>query len=327
MINRSVWLVSLTVILIISGALFCVFVNGDTITPYNNQDMMPVIKEGIKNNVSAVKNGRGGIIVNTCVAEEDSGNVLEIETRYKTAFAETNFMFSTDERVVRNDTSPGRDMKMLPFGSGYTEAKEFSYDGNSLSIYDASKHRLHIRDSRTCGSEMNKCRLDTSFIGPLVVRLQNALDSKDGSARIVGREIVDGDECFIIEIESKQTLSAGSECVNDDLYWVNPSKGFTLPKIEYWGQGGVYKEKTLLSEIRTQVRDYGKNIWGPEKIKYTEYRIGNNTGKLYKELEKTIVYQSDYVINSDVEPMDLKIKAPSGTRVHDEIADMEYTLP
>jgi hypothetical protein len=110
------------------------------------------------------------------------------------------------------------------------------------------------------------------------------------------------------------------------LFWVDPNKGFTIPRVCCYREGGRYKKRTLYEEVKTELKEHEYGVWYPIKIIYDSYNVGED-GIPQKDRTATIEYDMDYVVNAPVNDNELVIDLPSGTRVYDETLDMSYKIP
>jgi hypothetical protein len=144
------------------------------------------------------------------------------------------------------------------------------------------------------------------------------------SVKVAGRETIAGDECIMVDVVTTMHVPklVGGTITQTARKWVNPQKGYTIVKEQAWSEGSVYGAKTLLAEINTTVRQYETGVWGPEEVTYQQYDLkGEVTQKM------VITYDSAFKLNVPISDGDLTLTLPSGTEVHNELIDAEYTVP
>jgi hypothetical protein len=124
----------------------------------------------------------------------------------------------------------------------------------------------------------------------------------DGSVRIVGREVLDGRECVVLEMTSP---------ISRMRVWVDVERGYAVP-------GGAI----LLREEVVESRQYGEGLWGPAKFTRVEYRPD---GTVEKKVYGT--YDPEFKINVPISENDLRPTLPSGTKVCDGPEGPSYTVP
>lgn len=148
------------------------------------------------------------------------------------------------------------------------------------------------------------------------------------SPRIVGREDVGGDSCIVVEIVwIKPADASHSSLTNTHQFWVAPDKGFTVPRIRVWQEGGLFWEKTLVAATDVDMRQYPGGVWGPAKVTADEYGISQATGSVYHQMHKVITYDPGFQFGLSVANEELQLTLPSGTKVYDQLMDANYTMP
>ncbi|NIN70108.1 MAG: hypothetical protein GTO63_36590, partial [Anaerolineae bacterium] len=73
-----------------------------------------------------------------------------------------------------------------------------------------------------------------------------------------GRQVVDGEECVVVEVAYVHTAEEGGEISLNDTFWISPRMGFATLKMETRCYGGKYGDEGMLSaEVTTQTREWG----------------------------------------------------------------------
>lgn len=141
-----------------------------------------------------------------------------------------------------------------------------------------------------------------------------------GSARIVGREVLDGRECVVLEMTSP---------ISRMRVWVDVGRGYAVPKYRAWYVRtvpylgwAIPGGSILLREEVVESRQYGEGLWGPAKFTRVEYRPD---GTIEKKVYGT--YDPEFKINVPISEDDLRPTLPSGTKVYDDPEGPSYTVP
>lgn len=135
----------------------------------------------------------------------------------------------------------------------------------------------------------------------------------------VGREVLNGDECLLIEDQWPSCPEPGARFWLRRT-WLNVAKGFAAPRVQQWAvQGG---SRVLCREARCTLRDYGDGLWGPDV--YTETDFGAD-GSMTKTV--TVVYDAAFSMNQDIDESTFTLKLPRGIAAYDERSRALYTVP
>lgn len=132
---------------------------------------------------------------------------------------------------------------------------------------------------------------------------------KKGKTRLVGKEIIDGEINYVLEIESPSTIQK---------IYVIPSKGYRVKKI--LGSAG---RNTWLDEV-TEFKDYGEGIWFPVKsheVQWTETDKGEK-----QQLQESWIEVKSLSLNVKIPDSVFKIELPPGTMVNDVNVGISYQL-
>jgi hypothetical protein len=151
-----------------------------------------------------------------------------------------------------------------------------------------------------------------------------ALPSVDGhadeSVRIVGREMLDGRECVVLEMTGP---------ISRMRVWVDVERGYAVPKYRAWYVRtvpylgwAIPGGSILLREEVAESRQYGEGLWGPAKFTRVEYRPD---GTIEKKVYGT--YDPEFKINVPIPEENLKLALPSGTQVFDHTERSCKALP
>ncbi len=297
----------------------------------NDEDVLAALSEGCANAVSAIRSGSGPLTVYFWMKRVD-GVVLETEARNDLKFEGDRFLLREEVEYLTVDPTPGKDPSEAPPPTMRNTTS--SYDLEKVTIlqqYDSLPARATICDP-TLGKGRNQIGLYKTFVGVvghgvdyLVPRLEDLPPTVEvTSAKIVGRETINGDECIVVDVVRATHLPEpdNDTIIQTDRKWVNIDKGYTTVRVRSWMEGNVYSVKTLMSEANTTVRQYGDGMWGPDTYTLQAY---HPEGEVRQEL--VITYDPDFELNVPVSDSELSLTLPSGTEVHNELIDAHYTVP
>lgn len=305
-----------------------------------DDDALQLIVTGTREAVYAIKSGKGNLTEHQWAWRSD-GSAVEAETEYTVAFSGSAFKLVAHRTYIKNEPQVGlsEERKKLLFEPGEARDFAFAFDGQTAMLYEPSSELTGravkgSKDSQTLvGNQLRSLSRLVSLNGHGFYAIDAPMpdssvqDLSDSGPVIKGREVLDGDECVIVERVQKFKLTDGEQAVRTFLYWVNPSKGYSIPKAQRWIEGGIYKEKTLIREELTAFRMYQGGLWGPARWTMTQYTLDTSSGKARKSHQIDIKYSSDFQLNPSLTQADLTLTLPSGTKVYDEDIDAQYTVP
>jgi beta-lactamase regulating signal transducer with metallopeptidase domain/protocatechuate 3,4-dioxygenase beta subunit len=144
------------------------------------------------------------------------------------------------------------------------------------------------------------------------------------SREIVGREVLDGRDCIVVEytFPIPENMAGAYMKVTQ---WIDVDRGFAVPKSLAWYASGSEADPILLQEQVVELKQYGNELWVPAKFTRVVYRPDGT-------FEKRIIgtYDPDFQINVPISEDDLRLTLPSGMRVYDNregAPDEPYTTP
>ncbi len=334
--KRKYVILGLLVLVIVTGICFYF------LRPYNaaliedpDQSQLPMILQGSQNAARSIKSGSGKVVVHRSLWQE-SGQRIETETTYTVAYADGRFKVNVEEKYLANDlpVPAGEATKSIKPGS--TKSRLMYYDGEKLTLYWPDKRSAVIADSTTASGGLIAQTIAELGLGmngiygngvfDLTLTSATRADFAEIQRRIIGRQVIDGDECHVLEIAEQGKLSTGATATYTRLFWVNPARGYTVPRSQVWAEGGTFPQKTLISEVNTEVRDYGGGVWAPKKVVVEEYRLRSDRTRTYREMLTTKTINTTYTVNAPTDARDLEISLPKGTIVYDEIRDARYIV-
>ncbi len=297
----------------------------------NDEDMLTSLKEGCANAVSSIRSGRGQLTVYFWTKRGDGG-ILETEAKDDLQFDGERFLLRENVKYLTNDPVLGKDPSEPPPPTMRTTTS--SYDLEKVTIldqYESVVARATICDPtlRAGTNQLNVYKTFARMVGHGVDYLIPRQEDLPRiivvtSANIAGRETINGDECVMVDVVMTLKLPEPKmdTIISTVRKWVDTDKGYTIVRTRTWMEGNVYTVKTLTAESTTTVRQYGDGVWGPDTYTLQEYNL---KGELRHKL--VITYDPAFELNVPVSDSDLSLTLPSGTKVHNELIDSEYTVP
>lgn len=294
--------------------------------------LLAIVRQGMDETVSSIKSGKGTITV-TDWQKNENGSVVQTETEYEVAFRGDQYRLSVQTRLLQND--PARDAATgQPVEVGTLSLSEAAYDGETLTWYFPVRGEAVVGDLASGETKNHHTRyiVDVSLVGHGLSRLARPQElpsfiTETAGPRVVAREMLNGDECVVIEYLDTYNMPNGRRQTNTRWLWVNPSRSYTIPLVRNWMEGDGFPSKTLTTEVNTEVRQYADGIWVPSRVSVEYFQRNPDTGQSERSRVKTRVYDPDFRLNVPVSEADLALALPSGTEVHDEIRDARYTVP
>ena len=287
-----------------------------------DNDLLLLVQEGCKNAVSSITSGKGTVTVESW-RHADDGRLLETKSTYEVAFAGSKCRVSTKMLYVRNEPADGsspEDTKLL-IPPGTILQTDLAYDGQKIQVLKPTSKTAIVGNTETlaAGAAYRMYRREAAV-------LDHGIGLVPLTAEIVGREIVDGDECIVLEAVRTHSLPDGQSAKSLHRCWVNPTKGFTMPRFRAFVQGDELEASVLVDEFVTTFRQYGDDVWGPSRFTHNVYRP-SKTGEIRKSMSIVVTYDPEFQLNVPISESALKLTLPSGTGVHDELIDAIYTVP
>lgn len=295
----------------------------------NDEDVLAALSEGCANAVSSIRSGNGHATTYFWTKGGDGG-VLETEAKNDLKFDGDRFLLREEVKYLTVDPTPGKEPSEAPPPTMRNTTS--SYDLEKVTIldqYDTDSPTATICDP-TGDRGRNQLNLYKVFarvvghgVGYLVPRPEDLPPIIEvTSAKIVGRETINGDECIVVDVVMTMHLPEKDPIISTVRKWVNLDKGYTIVRTRTWHEGNVYSAKTLTSESSTTVRQYGDGVWGPDTYTSQNYDL---EGAVRHKL--VITYDPAFKLNVPVSDSELSLTLPSGTEVHNELIDAKYTVP
>lgn len=284
------------------------------------------IAQGCEKAASSIKTGRVNVTVRT-VGQSDDGSIREIEKVCFVVFDGDKCLVSARQTLLRND--PARDAtesaKAAMEQPGKVTQWKASFDGSRATAFDVDHQVAYIGDPDPKGNAAIYHWLYLSDAGVLDkgvmrFRIPKAPDQR-AALRVDRRESIASSECFVVQY-TFPTAQGNRKIKATDYLWIDPNKGYTIPRRELWGEGEGLPGKILVQSSETEMRLYRGGVWGPAKHTYV---VRSPTG--VQEFRRETTYSPKFCLNAVVRPDDLQLNLPSGTEVQNETSGEDYTVP
>lgn len=295
------------------------------------EDLLQIIMQGRREAVKSIQSGKGIVQVRTFRQRNGDGiDVVDTDAKYDVVFFGNKFKYVAETSFNRNESGGSR--QIGPYVPGITFTRAASYDGTKAVAYDASGKSAVIStqtgEPQKFANLLNFARprqgiLDVDNVDNMFS--PNAIEKR--GLRVVRREVLDGDECVVLQISWVTVQSDDARVSFSWDFWVSAGKGFTIPKSQITASGGKFGTGTVMDEWNTEVRDQGDDRWVPVKHTETHYSLGPSSMKPALHWQKTVTFDRDFQFNVPVGEDDLMLTLPSGTEVRDEVLNAEYTVP
>ena len=254
-----------------------------------------------------------------------TGELLETETVYDVASAGEKFKASVTTTYLTNEwASAGFN------APGTAHREELAYDGEKVTSYDPNRNWAEISGlDSDAGRQLRGLKAVVMSPGHGVPRLEQVKlppGYEWNERRVLGREVVDGEECIAYESSHTAPGSDGAEVTYYNVMWLSPQREFTLSKSEHGIRGGRYGEGFVLAQGEVETRQYADGLWGVREVRMEEHRL-DDSGKRYRNRYAVTTLADDYRLNGPVSEEMLTIQLPSGTKVYNTLIDAGYTVP
>jgi len=298
-------------------------------TAENANDLMATVLLGCRSAASAVSTSVGKVHLHEWYWRSN-GELLETEAVYSVASSGDRFKVAAEVTYLRNDlTMPGSDPGLRAIPPQTVVKQELSYDGERVISYTPAQNRAVIADTdSSVGRDLRQIRLKVLSPGLGVPTLAAASPLPDYTRTgpyVLRREVVDGEECIVVEFVDARPDARGGEVKFYSTSWINPQRGFTLSRGESRAQGGPYGEGTLLAQAEVETRQCGGGLWGISEVEREQYAL-DSSGRRYLQSRTITTFDPGYRLNAPVTKDMLTVKLPPGTKVHNELLDEQYTV-
>ncbi len=328
---RKYALIGAGVMLVVAGCLIAAIGLASGLQPVGAEeaeDVLAAVRLGCETTTARVSTSAGVVTVHEW-NWRSNGELLETETLYTVASEGERFKAAVDTRYIRNEwTPPDPDLRVN--APGTVQRQEIAYDGEKITSYEPDRNRAEISGLDSDGGRLLRTvKLMALSPGHAVPRLPTSSPSPEGVNRgphVVARDILNGDECIVVESVRTATAADGTQQEYYSRFWVMPQKGFSVARSETEARGGMFGEGTLLSQAEIDTREYADALWGISEVRHEEYRL-QDSGRPYLKSRTITAFADEYQLNGPVTKEMLTIDLPSGTKVYNELIDAEYTVP
>ncbi|MBI2842082.1 MAG: hypothetical protein HYX78_01640 [Armatimonadetes bacterium] len=305
-------------------------------------DLLSTTIDGCRNAVRLVQSGKGKVTARRWLDKNHAGDtpaVVETESRYVLAFRGDKYKLTEEVEFIRNN--PTQQELLASKDNGITKSPliqpgdkrnhVISFDGEVVTFFHKEEGYAFIdKPTSQRPSVANVHHEDyaeiVSPVGRGLMEIDKCFEATHPNStglEFVGREVVDGDKCIVVQVKTTFPFPDGKPMTNTRKFWVNPDKGYTIVKDHvYQDQPKAY----LAQEVVTQAREYVDGVWGPTTSVLTQYTIDGD-GNRKKVRSQTVTYDPTFQLNISVSDQDLSQTLPSGTRVTNHLQDALYTVP
>ena len=251
------WIVAL---LVIAAVGLPTFAGLPTAKAESARDLLARVTEARAKALAAVKSGKGSLtLCERFVRPNDTPRERESTTPGTAAFSGEKFA--------------------ITLRRGAEGKEEAIYDGATLRWTGLGYRHADDLDAR---SEMARTmvfhyRRFFDLVGQVYPDLEKVLLYHKGTPRVVGRETIDGSECVIVESVHVFPQKDGRKHVDTRRLWIDPARGYAVPKLQVWSEGREFKQKAILSQTNARLSEYD-GIWGAARYVHEEYRADPKTG-------------------------------------------------
>jgi hypothetical protein len=296
------------------------------------EDLLAAVQLGCETAASRVSTSSGQVTVHKWYWRSN-GELIETDSVYTVASTEERFKAVADVTYVTNEaTVPESQPGQQPVAPGTVLKEELAYDGERIVSYKPAEQRATMAglDSRA-GGDLTMMKVTVMSPGhgvptSLVTAPYLPPRYTRTGPHVVGREVVNGDECIVVEFVDTRTDADGAEVAYDSRLWINPQRGFTTFKSESSARGGVFGEEALLADMEMETREYADDLWGISRVQQEQYAL-DDSGRRYLQLRTITTFAADYALNAPVTDDMLTVTLPSGTKVYNELLDASYVVP
>lgn len=291
-------------------------------TSAEDADLLPAMIQGCKDAVNAVKTGKGTVEVHAILYRYESGmqKALETQETYTVAFERAKYRVSGEILYLKNELGEAGHV----YADGTKLAVNLACDGENLMSFEPSLGTgtvgpLTLPEVR---AKQGSLAVEATLLFPPNDMGRGAIGYgiqridlyplyegvTDKGLKIARRERLDGHECIVVERVVEVSRPDG-KWVNTREYWIDPERGFAVPRLREWTEGGPLEKRSITLEINTELRDYGNGIWGPAKSSLEAWGW-DGKGVIRPEHRYQTTYESDFRLNVPVTADDLTLKLP-----------------
>lgn len=284
-------------------------------TAGNDYDLAEIQAE-IDNSYASTRSGKGTILIQSSMP----GGSLQTNTLCYSTFSDGEFKLLVDDEYTGN-----QDIEQLPMKPDESKSTVLAYDGQILTEYKPEDKSAMHGDlaSNFAVAELDKyqnCYPGQYSFGPSMgfgiptSYLANPNPSIKSRTRpkIIGREIIDDDECVVIDFEDMKIGRNGEDFKRITRQWINPEKGFCASRIYIWNEEED-RGRILISTANSDLSQYDDGVWRASRTTITNYRSDPNTHKSIESFRTIITYSPNFKFNVPVSGDELELTLPPGT--------------
>lgn len=120
------------------------------------------------------------------------------------------------------------------------------------------------------------------------IKLESKLSIEDYHYKTVGKEIIDGNEVYVVEATPIDEKTAKELGYSKTKAWVD-AKNWMIRKGEYWDVAGNHLKTTYIKDIRSV-----QNIWTGHIVEIENHKSGHKTKFTFSEVDYTTVIDDDF---------------------------------
>jgi len=298
--------------------LFLVWATVFFMASWIQADELSAIKDGYNSYWSKIKDGKGSCTVIGQYFTTDNPEVPKYtsERKFEWMFADSKIRYGW-KTPIKNGNQEAQ-LGLEPIDEVYFDGQKVTAGSwknfvlRKLNVSDIDRTnrwdpRLKVADSWRSGESWEPVPF-----------------WQKGSSKIVGKEKVNGYECYILETAIDQHGVQGvrrnwfdierNYCLVKNESWVFVAKDAVVsPGLEWTKDLGKY----LSGRRDIELKKYGKDLWGPKKWEWVNYSPNPKTKNFYIRQKETTTYDDACAYNLGLTENDLKITIPSDATVFD----------
>ncbi len=120
------------------------------------------------------------------------------------------------------------------------------------------------------------------------IKLESKLSIEDYNYKTVGKEVIDGNECYVLEATPVDSKTAKELGYSKTKAWVDV-KNWMIRKGEFWDVAGNHLKTTYIKDIN-QVQ----NIWTAHTVEIENHKTGHKTKFTFSDVDYTTVIDDDF---------------------------------
>ncbi len=290
------------------------------------EELLAAVRVGCEAAASAIQSGVGVISIHDTEWQED-GTRRETEATYQLVQRGDRARVLFEMRIIASRWEMIAGGRIDSGASGWW----LGSDGEVVTFYEPERKKASVADrsslfARLLESVLTITHAPGHAIPASVFDPQTWSGRNVVGPRVVGRETLDGQECVVVEVTKERVWDTGAS-TRTYRYWINPTRGFSLVSFESRLRIAPSEESVLMTRADIETSPCRDGLWRISSWRQDQYTISPATGVPYLNSRSTVTYAGDYQLNAPVTDDMLTIALPSGTKVHNELTDADYTVP